>query len=620
MKLTPSQQAAVLYTDGDSSIIAAAGSGKTSVLVEKVALLVEKFHVPLSEILVVTFTDKAAEEIQGRIYKRLRSEEQGFVGTLHAFAATVLREKGEIIRIDPKFKILDEFMTRLERVRTVREVVLNLIESKHSELLSAVESYGLKRTLHLFRSLLEKSETAPYPSVIQEIRNAYEKRKRDRNLLDYDDLERRLLELLAEKKVVSLRWILVDEFQDINPIQWKIIYELHDPSKNHLVIVGDPRQSIYRFRGADPSLFKKVTGEILKRGGKRFDLSENFRSDPKVIAYVNEVSGPLFSDDFPPLIAKAPKTANGSVECLSLPEVSGIQALRECEATAIAARLVSLREEGYPWKKMALLFRTRKSVPIYLQSLREKGIPIRSSLGEPLLDRPEVLAVHFLLKKLSTTDETVRRFCDIALPFSPLRSFEEAIPCDPLSSFMEGLVGKVFPLFTDEPAARNLEAFRKIIESLIELGAKDLKEILESLSALRDEGITCPHPPEEGGDAVRLMTVHAAKGLEFPIVVLCDLNAKPPPRTQLYVRDGAAEVVLKDKSRETTGLKEKLEKSERFQELENKEKEEELEESKRLLYVAMTRAIERLILPLSPPSTKEKKKESNRWSDWLMKA
>ncbi len=621
-ELTQAQREAVAYQGGDQVILAAAGSGKTLVLVEKAAHLIEKERIPFEKILVVTFTDKAGNEIRERIARRLQGGGQSFVGTIHAFAAQMLRKHGAALQLQTDFRILEDFISNLEKIRIVREGLLSFLEARDPEALEAVDRYGLRRSLRLFIDFLSRdvSERLPFPSLSAKLRDLYTQRKREGNFLDFDDLEHFLLKLLSLEKYRKLlqnqfRWLIVDEFQDINPTQWKIISMLYDGGANRLIIVGDPRQSIYRFRGADPSLFKQVSDEILERGGRLFSLNENFRSSGEVIRFVNRSSRVLFADRYPPMVPTR-RDLEGKVDLLTLPRSTNANDRRKAEAKAVAEEIARLHQHGgYAWKSIALLFRTRKATPFFESELRAKGIPYETRLGESLLERPEVLSLIFAMRKSIATAESEIRLIDTALGLSPLSTFQGTISPEPLDSYIAALFESTLFLFSAE-TQNNLIAFRKLLENLIGLGVKDLKGLLKLLSILREEEAKIPCPQAENpADAVRLMTVHASKGLEFPIVLLCDIDARTSSRT-LYREDDDGTVVLQDRDGEATGLKDRWVKSEKFKTIEQQEKEEATDESKRLLYVALTRTIEQLILPLSP-HREEGKKDRTLWGEWL---
>lgn len=640
--LTESQGQAVRYLDGDSVVIAAAGSGKTLVLVEKVALLVEGHHVPLEKILIVTFTEKAAAQLKERIRDRLsltaRHIEGADIGTLHAVAAKILRQYGGPLDINPTFRVMEDFLAGLERIRTVRESFLSLIEARHPEALDVTERYGFSRGVQLLLEIVPRAseqKPIPYPELARTIRALYEKRKRERNVLDFNDLEEFFQKILSVPKLRDLcqnryHWIFVDEFQDINRIQWEILSGLRNPSKNKIVIVGDPRQSIYRFRGAEASVFHTVCRRIQSEGGRVFELNENFRSGAAIIDLVNRVSRRVFSGAYGSgtygLLVAMRREVAGEVEILPLSVSRPAEAHRRHEAEEVCRRIQKLHDEGCPWGDMTLLFRTRKAVPFYEGALRQNDIPYETSLGEPLLERPEVLAIIFLMRKMIEGGPK-NRLLTTALGCSPLAAFSEIIPPDPIDAFLDQIFEKAVPLFSEERHRSNLKAFKKLLQDLLSLGLKDLKALLETLQALREEEarIPCPAAPEDPRrkrEAVRLMTVHQSKGLEFPVTVLCDMGARTSNPPRLYLEDEEGGILLREPDREAVGLKQKMIKSESFEALEEKEKEAEIEESKRLLYVALTRAIERLILPFIPDPDEGKKRRTSRpgWEEWIREA
>jgi ATP-dependent helicase/nuclease subunit A len=624
--LTPSQQNAVLFQEADSAVLAGAGSGKTFVIVEKTAALIDRWHIPPEKILVVTFTEKAAEEVKERIVSRLKLREGGpVVSTIHGFAAEILRSDGAAPSLSSEFRILNDFLANLEKSRAVREKAIERIASEDPEILEAVGRFGFRRSLGFFLDLISEPDHRrsgiPFPETLKALESHYRGRKSGLNALDFDDLEKQLLKLVRERPAAfagRFSWIIVDEFQDTSPIQWEIISGLRKVGPSRLVIVGDPRQSIYRFRGADPSLFLKVAGEIVASGGRKLTLADNFRSCGEIVAFVNAVSEPLFPGDFPPMKASRMETA-GAVERLSIPDEGTLGEFRTAEARAVAERLKALRAQGDLWKSMAVLFKTRKAVADYEKAFKEAGIPYRTSLGEALLERPEILTLLFRMQRKAEGPERENKFLDTALKHSALKDFREDFPADPLSAYLDRLFEAVTPLFP-ESVHLNLKAYRSLLNDLMSLGVGHLKALVESVRDLREDGarIQCPNAVDERQDAVTMMTVHGAKGLEWPIIVLGDLKAAPVRPPSLYIASEDGDLLLKDGDAAASGLKDKLVKSEAFQEREAREREEGLEESKRLLYVALTRAKDRLILPLPlPKAGKKEGPKAPRWSDWL---
>ncbi|MBI3541160.1 MAG: ATP-dependent helicase [Deltaproteobacteria bacterium] len=633
--LTHEQMQAVNYLDHNSAILAAAGSGKTFVIVEKVAFLVEKQKIPLEKLLVVTFTDKAGNELRERIGHRLKLSNaklnQAFIGTLHSFAADRLRVDGTQLSLSPNFRVMEDFIASLDRLQAIRRSFLKIAAQAPEtdatqEAVALLERYGLERSIRFLKDLKnpESFSDFPYPHLFDQIEREYQDSKMKRNLLDFDDLEAFFLKLLSDpvyqkKQQQHYQWIIVDEFQDINPAQWKILSLLHNPHSNRLVIVGDPRQSIYRFRGSDPSLFKKVSEKIKKEKGQLFELRENFRSANEILQVVNQISQALFTDlhfPFSPMVAH--KTHTGCVERIFLTEGGGANESRREEAALVTDRLLALHQQGHAWRQMALLFRTKKAIQAYELQLKQKNIPYETSAGEPLLERPEILILLYALRRFLTNDASSLQFIEEVLKGTPLESFSFLLPIDPIDFFITSFFEQGGPHFTDPEVTRNIQAFQTLIENLMTYGIHDLKTLLETLQALRDQDamVSCPPPKKGDLDVVRLMTVHGAKGLEFPVVFLCDLKARSASSNSLYMKDDDGGILLRDPEQETGGLKETLKKNDSFERREQKEKEEQIEESKRLLYVALTRATERLILPL--PTEKKSKGNAESWAKWIM--
>jgi ATP-dependent exoDNAse (exonuclease V) beta subunit len=610
MKLTPSQKEAVTFTGGDAIIVAGAGSGKTLVLVEKVAWLVEELKVSPSEIAVITFTEKAAGELQERI-----ARDDIFIGTIHAFASSLIRQHPSELGIDPDFQIMDEPLSMLERAVVIRKGLIELAEKGDSAAMEALENFGLRRSLKLLADLLSRNEFKPSPllSLLLELKNRYQASKKEKRFLDFQDLEDLAIRLLRDpdqrrRHQEKYRWIFVDEFQDTSADQWKLLTLLHDPPNNRLVLVGDPRQSIYRFRGADPALFEKAKGEIGRRGGRILYLNENFRSQAGVIRFVNRVGERLF-ESFQPLIATRPSKGAG-VERIELPETGSADERRGIEAERVAQKILDLKTKGIAWDEIALLFRTRRAIPFFEEAFQKEGIPYETRGGRSLLETPEVLSLNLWLRSLADPDDRIAR---TGLDYSPLKGITVS-PEPDIGAMLETLFREALPRFIGQRGAeRNLLEFKKLLLRLLTLGVRDLREMIAMIEGLRSDEARIPIPADGVTKGrVQLLTVHAAKGLEFPVVFLCDLAARGVAARSFTASE--EEILLPKKDGGAKGLKERLVKSEEFLASEEREKEEELQESRRLLYVALTRAADLLIVPRE---SGKKETSRTRWIDLL---
>ncbi len=577
--LTPTQREIVSHT-GSAAIIAAPGSGKTTLLVEKVASLVTEFQIPLPRILVVTFTEKAAAELKERLGKRLPQWEQGLreapIGTIHATRASWLRRSADRLGLNPRFEVLEESVAELQRLRVARETLLEALRREDRPTFSLVESLGgYRQTLRKIPPLLTDRITAPepYATPLARIREAYQEKKRAAGRLDFQDLEDlgdQLLDLEDFRGIVQqeLRWIVVDEFQDVRDSQWRNKQKIHHPDRNRLVIVGDPRQSIYRFRGANPAVFQTAIREIEQEGGTTFYLDINFRSRPEVIEPINRLLPQLFPDFPRPMVPNRPPSSNAGVFSLSLPE-GDLEVSRQAEASVLLEKLQDLRQEGFEWKEIALLFRTRRAMPLLESQLEQAGIPFETAAGEPLLERPEVLNFLFSLQRIADPEN---RMAEIGL------------------EFFRRLSTKSLPI---------LESLKKLVIQLQQFESLTLSELFHLLQSLRAMEARIPIPESIGSkEGVRLMTIHSAKGLEYPVIFLCDLQGRVPSQRPPYLKDDAGKMILPTEPS--------------FEALWGKAKEARSQESDRLLYVALTRARERIYLPIPP------KPAPGSWGDTII--
>ncbi len=637
MKLTTTQQEAVEF-DGNAVIVAAAGSGKTLVLVEKIAWLVQQRNIPLPRILVTTFTEKAAEELRRRLAKRLHvtqtSLKEAYIGTMHGFCARLLREQNPA----DEFTILEDFLARLEQVQTTRKTLLELLEAGEEQTLSLVEEFGFHRTVKILMELLPKPSCRfPFPNPLSAVRLAYAAKKQigKQHRLDFNDLEIQTNQLLQDPSHRA-RWqknfdyLLIDEFQDINPIQWRILSQLH-ATQNRLVVVGDPQQSIYRFRGAEAALFHQAAQHI-QREGRLFYLGHNFRSSPEIIHFINQVGQGLFPN-YQPMISSRPSTAQQSCpHVLSLPSSASIQEFRELEAAEVAAHILHLHAQGIPFTQIALLFRTRKAMPLFAQQLTSRHIPFQMGSRGSLLETPIVqMALHFL-KVVHGTAKPISQLLTLLSPFIGLSLEEvylreslvsetppELTPDLEFKAWLELFFQKMTEKVPTGASREALEDLRQLIQRILPLGIETRDDLIRILDDLTSENTYIPlSVPEQTIQGVSLLTVHGAKGMEFSTVFLCDLKGKPRGSPSLLLELPNGDILLPERATDSQGLLEQMEKSESFLEAEALQKAADELESKRLLYVAMTRAIDRLILPLEN-SGASGKREGSAWSHWLTK-
>ena len=499
------------------------------------------------------------------------------------------------------------------------------------------------------------ADTAPRVGrLFEQVLSIYQASLTDQGGLDFDDLEGGAVSLLADPAVQGywqneLKAVLVDEFQDTNTRQRQIILGLCGEQPGKLFVVGDARQSIYRFRGADVTVFPALQGDIQRQGGLVIDLDRTFRAHPGLLDSTGELLGQIMGSQPDPLRpfaipysalraerkAQRPGIQAPFIECI-LAAGEKADAARPAAARALANRLLELkgRDEIGSWEEVALLFRASTTFPVYEQALEEAGIPFVTVAGSGFYNRPEVRdllnMLHALaepwddqamagllrspaigvsdpglyrlrnpskpmraaltgdLEALSPPDrEHARRALDI------LEELEPKVDRLPVSELLQRLVERTDYRATLAGAAalpgsarlwRNVD---KLVNDAQVSGLVRVRAFLEYINTLRDVGAREGEAASEAEGAVRLMTIHKSKGLEFPLVVLADAGRKPNSRSDPACRIGEAWTFPLDK----------LESSPLAYRLASWQDERQSEaEELRLLYVALTRAQEKLIL------------------------
>ena len=499
------------------------------------------------------------------------------------------------------------------------------------------------------------AETAPLVGMLfEQVRSTYQSSRTDQSGLDFDDLEDGAVSLLADPAVRAywqneLKAVLVDEFQDTNIRQRQIIQALCGEQSGRLFVVGDARQSIYRFRGADVTVFPALQADIQRHGGLVIDLDRTFRAHPGLLNSTGELLGQIMGSQPDPQLpfaipysalhaerkAQRPGIQAPFIECI-LAAGENADTARPAAARALANRLLELKERAEigSWEEVALLFRASTTFPVYEQALEEAGIPFVTVAGSGFYNRPEVRDLLNMLHTLAEpwddqalagllrspaigiSDSGLYR---LRSPSQPLRAalagdLEALSPSDreharraldileelepkvdrlPVSELLQRLVERTDYQATLACAAalpgsarlwRNVD---KLINDAQVSGLVRVRAFLEYIATLRDVGVREGEAASEAEGAVRLMTIHKSKGLEFPLVVLADAGRKPNSRSDLVCRLGEAWTFPLDK----------LESSPLAYRLASWQDERQSEaEELRLLYVALTRAQDKLIL------------------------
>lgn len=599
--------------------VASAGTGKTHALVQELLALL-RGEVPLRRMAAVTFTRKAAEELRRRIQEEVanlppspwaeeaRREAYGAVfTTIHGFMAEALRHAAPLLSLDPDFALLDEFLAEALFLEEARSLLYL------KDLDPALEKLLL--TLYKKRSLAEAYRPLPGAkellALYQEALQGY--RRRTREALGPSDLEALALRLLEapralERVVERFPHLLVDEFQDVNPLQGRFFRAL-EAAGAQVVAVGDPKQSIYLFRNARVEVFRQALGEA--KEVRR--LGQTRRHAQAVALFLNR-----FVERFFPESERVPveplRAEEGRVEVHWVVGEEPLDRKRQGEAALLAERLRALSGQGYAFSDMAVLVRSRRSLPFLERAFRALGVPYVLRRGQSFFRRPEVRDVYHalrlaLLEGPPSPEERLSLLAFLRGPFLGLDlgqveealQAEDPVPLLPQSvrSRLEGLKGlaALRPLEALKALARDEAFLRRLsrraranLDTLLLLAASqrfpDLEALLEWLKVRAEDPETSELP--EGGEGVQLLTVHAAKGLEWPVVAVFDLARGEGGRPEPVLVGLDGEVALEG--------------TDAYQDLKRALDRAQEEESLRLLYVALSRARDVLILTGSASS------------------
>ncbi|MBI2340210.1 MAG: ATP-dependent helicase, partial [Deltaproteobacteria bacterium] len=655
MSLTPSQTLAVRTIDRPLAVVAGAGSGKTLVLAERYRWLIEEAKVPVHRILAFTFTEKAAREIRERILNRkiIRPEDEGFlqIGTVHSFLSGLLRRYGSLLGLDPAFTILDEASARAERDVRIKSHLIGRLREKNPAVVEANERFGFWRLNQICQKLFQRTDLMVDPESFpsgddEDIRLFKDAADLFHQWLDdkiksasltFDDLEILSFRLLKEHPEAADKirrrffHILVDEFQDTSPLQARIIEALVGPGMNTLgvktlgvktlFVVGDPGQSIYRFRRVETSIFKNRAEQIKKEGGQIVQLDESFRVPPRLAKIVNKVFIPLFNEEgvstlYRPLVSVHHQTT-GALKIVVAPEERlSIDRLRRLEAKWIAQNLKERNLSPKDRDSTALLFRASQPMLIYREELEKAGIPVQVTRTHNLLVEPEIRDLLHLLSYLAgdrnpivrtallrssffnLSEAFIERYSrggstDFTEPYTPdfftaaddrhrwehLRQLtarweklSRAIPPSRLFRIVVDDLG----LATGGDSTQRLyvEQWLSLVDDIERAGPADLARLEETFSALRsvERGIEAFDPKNAPG-CVKLMTIHSAKGREFDRVFLPQLYGGGRSDSADFLLDaekrtGTVSLAFRKKSPEPVrGLKMELSESPLFREL-----------------------------------------------------
>lgn len=566
--LNASQLEAVTSTEGFIRVIAGAGSGKTRALARRFAYLVNEIGILPGNILCVTFTNKSANEMRQRIHNLTGDNDTGYISTFHSFCVSVLQEDSHALQYPKSFLVLDnsDIDSMLKIIYEERGLTLrNMTFSKARDMIEIRKlikepEYYLDMLNMSLDTLRQKYLTATEPSDIIFYGYLYQEKKCFG--LDYNDLIKFTLYIFEQNEAVKIKWqqrleyIMIDEFQDIDELQYKLMSVLCGYHKN-LFIVGDPDQTIYTWRGANVRYlldFDKIFPSV-----KTIMMMQNYRSTPQIVSVVNDL---IDKNKFRIKKNLMPTIADGRKVICHHADTS------EREAMWIAEQIQALHGEGTFYREITVLYRAHYITRIVDEVFLREKIPYAIYSGVQFFNRMEIKDALAYLRLITYKDDLAflrvvnvpkRNLGERRIKF--LQEYAVKHQCSLYISLETNLDNEIFKGTKAAQFVALIENFaanyaeRQISELLAAilnesgyekmLRTEGSQERLDNLAELKQsvyeyetscgEESTLEHylshvalftnnDAADNSDKVKLMTVHSAKGLEFPYVFLCAMN------------------------------------------------------------------------------------------------
>ena len=586
-KVNKAQAEAIRHNEGPMLVLAGPGSGKTFVITTRTKTLIEEHHVNPNNILVITFTKAAALEMQERFERMMGQARTGVhFGTFHAVFFQILKyaygfNANNIIREEQKAQFFKETIRNMELEIEDEADFISGVQSEVSlvkgDMLSLEHYYSINCSEQIFKKIY----------------HAYDDYLRRHNLIDFDDMMVFTYELFKERKDILAIWqkryqyILIDEFQDINTLQYRIIQMLAAP-QNNLFIVGDDDQSIYRFRGAKPEIMLNFAKDY--PDAKQVLLDINYRSTEKIV----ESASRLIKNN-KKRFEKQIHTVKGEGTPPTLREFATLPE----ENKAILEKIAEFRKQGYDYSDMAILFRTNIQPRSLIEKLLEYNLPFKMkdsipNIYEHWIARNLIDYINFargqrdrntFLQIMNRPNRYFSRDCvpNTTVDFTQIRSFysdrswmfdrinkleydlDMIKEMDPYSAiyYIRKAIG--YEEYLTEYATFRRIKPEELIDTLNEIAeaAKPFKTYDEWFAHMEDYKEELQKQVKEryksGNDAISLATMHSSKGLEYEIVFIIDSNEEITPHHKAILDD-------------------------------------DMEEERRMFYVAMTRAKKHLFI------------------------
>lgn len=586
--LNKEQKEAVMHIDGPCLVVAGAGSGKTKVLTTRIAYLIES-GVYSSNILAITFTNKAAKEMKDRISK-IVAENYSFVGTFHSFGLRVIKENYEALGLAKNFTIIDS--------DDVLSIIKKILKDLGYDIKQVAPSYIRNRISFIKNEMLSDAEIERYflsepEKIAKQVYYEYEKVLKKNNVVDFDDLLKLPVELfmkntdILDKYQEKYKYILIDEYQDTNEVQYKLVKLLSSKYRN-IFVVGDQNQAIYGFRQAN---YKNILNfEKDYPDANVVVLNQNYRSTTTILNAANSVIKNNIERKEVNLFSELGE----GVKVKYLRSNDGLQ-----EVNLVINEIKDLLDLGYKKNDFAIFYRTNAQSRIYEEAMLKNNFPYKVVGSFYFYKRKEIKDLISYLKLISNHNDDISLKRVINEPkrgigTKTIESLENEAKIndtsiyDVISSGKELEFKKIIEELTKESESLsltelidavleksgmkdelekeknldselridNLMEFRSITENYQNVtGSVNLQDFLDEISLIAD---ISEHQNQD--DAITLMTLHSAKGLEFKVVFMVGMEEGLMPHSNAFCEENG------------------------------------IEEERRLCYVGITRAKERLYL------------------------
>lgn len=589
--LNDKQQEAVHHVNGPLLVVAGAGSGKTKILTERIAYLIKEIGISPSSLLAITFTNKAAKEMKERLYKLIGDEVNYIqVSTFHSFGYKIIRENYQQVGLESNFTILDES----DSVAAIKGILkeFNLDPEYYNPKIIKQKISGAKNEM-IGPLEYEKYAKTEFEKVVQKVYSKYDTTLRRNNAVDFDDLLLLPIQLFKKSKEIleqyqeKFQYLLIDEYQDTNEVQYLLSKMIANKYQN-ICVVGDGDQAIYSWRGANHKNILHFEQDY--KNAKVVLLEENYRSTSTILKAANDV---IKNNR----IRKEKNLWTSNIEGEKIRYYRSVD--EKDEARYVIKEIKRLKSEGYPYDEMAILFRTNAQSRVMEEALRYEMIPHKVVGAFAFYSRKEIKDLVAYLKIIYNEKDNINLLRIINVP-------KRGIGASTINKLEVEAMNQDKPIYEVIQSGKELE-FKALIESLKEYSknssltelverviettrlGKDNEKESELEASLRMEYlnefksvtksfeekngfisledflmeislVSNSEDRKEEQDKVSVMTVHAAKGLEFDAVFVIGLEESLFPHSNSF------------------------------------DSNENMEEERRLCYVAITRAKKHLYL------------------------